>query len=241
MSIAVPSLWLPHIASPFKKNSKLTYAQTVLQDGPVGYWRLQETSGTTAEDSSGNGNPGTYTGGFTLGQTGPFGTETGVLFNGSTGYVTVPSNSKLQLTSPFSLEMWSKITTLSETNTYILDKDNDYAVIYGYSTDNYAFYSLASGAPSDSTTTIPAPDTNWHYISITYDGTTMLGYRDATQIFSVAATFACGVTTDPLTLACTSATGVLTGFFGGTLAECAIYAKALSPTRIAAHYAASGL
>jgi hypothetical protein len=38
--------------------------------GPALYWRLNETSGTTAADSSGNGNTGTYSAGVTLGQTG---------------------------------------------------------------------------------------------------------------------------------------------------------------------------
>src|SRR4051794_39973340 len=38
-------------------------------DTPVGYWRLDETSGTSATDSTG-GRTGTYTGGYTLNQTG---------------------------------------------------------------------------------------------------------------------------------------------------------------------------
>lgn len=33
---------------------------------PVGYWKLNETSGTTATDSSGNGRNGTYSGSYTL-------------------------------------------------------------------------------------------------------------------------------------------------------------------------------
>ena len=38
-----------------------TYASTVLADSPVAYWRLSETSGTSAADSSGNSHGGTYT------------------------------------------------------------------------------------------------------------------------------------------------------------------------------------
>lgn len=44
------------------------YADAVLADSPALYWRLDETSGTVAADASGNGRNGTYTGGFTLGQ-----------------------------------------------------------------------------------------------------------------------------------------------------------------------------
>ena len=43
------------------------YPAVVGSDMPVGYWRLDETSGTAAADSSaGHANPLTYLGGFTL-------------------------------------------------------------------------------------------------------------------------------------------------------------------------------
>lgn len=45
----------------------MSYASEVLADSPFGYWHLDETSGTTATDSSGNGNHGTYTGTLALG------------------------------------------------------------------------------------------------------------------------------------------------------------------------------
>ena len=44
------------------------YAEEVMSDSPVAWWRLDETSGTTAADSSGNGNHGTYGSGVTLDQ-----------------------------------------------------------------------------------------------------------------------------------------------------------------------------
>ena len=36
------------------------YAAEVLADGPSMYWRMGETSGTSAADASGNGKVGTY-------------------------------------------------------------------------------------------------------------------------------------------------------------------------------------
>ena len=44
------------------------YATEVLADSPAVYWRLDETSGTTATDASGNANHGTYGSGVTLDQ-----------------------------------------------------------------------------------------------------------------------------------------------------------------------------
>lgn len=54
-----------------------------------GYWRLGEGSGTSATDQSANGNTGTYTGGYTLNQTGAITRDpnTAVLFNGSSGTI----------------------------------------------------------------------------------------------------------------------------------------------------------
>ena len=44
-----------------------SYDQAVLADSPAAYWRLGEASGSSAADSSGNGNGGSYSGGVTLG------------------------------------------------------------------------------------------------------------------------------------------------------------------------------
>ena len=54
----------------------------------VGYWRLDENTGTTAADSSGFGNMGTLSGGASW-AAGTF--ESGVVFDGSTGRIVVPS------------------------------------------------------------------------------------------------------------------------------------------------------
>lgn len=43
-----------------------TLAAAILADSPTGFWKLDETSGTTAADSSGNGYNLTYSGSYTL-------------------------------------------------------------------------------------------------------------------------------------------------------------------------------
>src|SRR5207244_11831455 len=45
-----------------------TYDATVLADRPAAYWRMDETSGTTMTDASGNHNDGVYAGADSLGQ-----------------------------------------------------------------------------------------------------------------------------------------------------------------------------
>lgn len=47
---------------------RATLADRIIEQAPIAYYKLDETSGTTAADSSGNGNDGTYSGGVTLDQ-----------------------------------------------------------------------------------------------------------------------------------------------------------------------------
>lgn len=44
----------------------MSYAYKVLKDSPIGFWKLDETSGSVAADSSGCGNDGSYVGTFSL-------------------------------------------------------------------------------------------------------------------------------------------------------------------------------
>lgn len=96
-------------------------------DGPVAYWRLGESSGTNAADSSGNGLNGTYTGGVTLGQPGALvdDANTAVAFNGSTGYVTVGAPAALKMTTQFSVEAWVYPTSISN-SPIITNKEGEY-------------------------------------------------------------------------------------------------------------------
>ena len=85
------------------------YADQVIADGPISYWRLGDTSGTTASDVAG-ANPGTYTGGVTLGQQGALtgDPDSAASFDGVNDYVLVPDSSSLDLTAGVTVEAWVK-------------------------------------------------------------------------------------------------------------------------------------
>jgi hypothetical protein len=42
----------------------MSYQSKIMQENPIGFWRLDESSGTTAYDFSGCSNNGTYSGTF---------------------------------------------------------------------------------------------------------------------------------------------------------------------------------
>lgn len=71
-----------------------TVSQAILALSPLGYWKLDEPSGTTATDSSGNGRNGTYTGsGYTLqGAAGGDGVNYVDLGNGASSHINIADN-----------------------------------------------------------------------------------------------------------------------------------------------------
>jgi hypothetical protein len=85
------------------------YVTSVMFDHPVAYYRLDEKVGaTTAADSSGHGNAGTYSN-VMLGQPGAIKTDpndTAAGFNGSDSLVTVGQQLSFTMTAPFSVEAW---------------------------------------------------------------------------------------------------------------------------------------
>jgi hypothetical protein len=80
--VQIGGAWVPEAGATPPPST--AYADAVLADSPIGYWRLGESSGTTAADASGGGHPGTYNGGnVTLGVTGAVGGNTAITSNGS--------------------------------------------------------------------------------------------------------------------------------------------------------------
>jgi hypothetical protein len=87
------------------------FAANVLALNPVAYYRLNETSGTVASDSSGNGNNGLYTAPYTLNQTSllPNG-EGRSMAKTSTGNMSFFSDVS-QLDKPFTILSWVQFSS----------------------------------------------------------------------------------------------------------------------------------
>lgn len=93
----------------------MAYRDVVLADSPVGYWRLGETSGTTAVDETGTRN-GTYA----LGASGILGVA-GLLYgdddkafdSNGTGDVTIVQTAAFEFgNGPFTYELWYQMDSL---------------------------------------------------------------------------------------------------------------------------------
>ncbi|MFL6306115.1 MAG: hypothetical protein ACJ72H_21505 [Candidatus Sulfotelmatobacter sp.] len=94
-------------------SSPSAYNQAILADSPVAFWNVAGT-GSTEPDLSGKGNTGTYNGGSPGLSTMPNGDQIAV-FNGSSQYLSVPSNAALSIptTGNLTWEIWVKPSVLS--------------------------------------------------------------------------------------------------------------------------------
>ena len=229
-------------------NLGLTYVETVLQDKPVAFWQLNETSGTVAADSSGNGYNGTYEGAPTLGAA-PIAPGLGKsvsLAGGGSQYVTLSSvPSALQLVEG-TFEAWTQQPTVVKGAGIFCSGFNgstvNWAIGQGAKNNLPATSALLFGgnynggwdyAGYESTLTAGEPA----HVVYTNDGTTALLYLNGAEIYSGAsqsftpnaeAIFMGGNWNGP------SGNGWVT--LQGVLSNCAIYNTVLSAARIQAHY-----
>lgn len=90
------------------------YSDAVLALSPAGYWRLGESSGTSAADASGNGLTGTYENGVVLGAAGAIAgdSDTAATFDGLNDRVITASTSSPSGASGLSVIAWVKLAAL---------------------------------------------------------------------------------------------------------------------------------
>jgi hypothetical protein len=90
------------------------YVDVVDALNPTGYWRMGETSGTTATDRAGSNN-GTYGGETTLGVTGALSgdSDTAVDFGDAGGSISVGPTADLLLTGDLSVSFWVNVDALT--------------------------------------------------------------------------------------------------------------------------------
>ena len=133
-----------------------------LLSGLVGWWKLDDGSGTSAADSSGNGYTGTLNGGVTWIN----GKVNGAITtDGSTGYVSTPA------IGPFydlSIAFWAKTVV----NTANLNPVNISVYIACFmDSSNGGHMSCGSAGTTDVTSTSVISDGNWHHFVFTSSAT----------------------------------------------------------------------
>jgi hypothetical protein len=244
------------VASTSPANS---YQQTVLNDSPSFLWPLNDST-STAADASSHGFNGTYVSGTTQGVAGPFTSSTATSFDGQSGDVSAQNS----VTGPqkFSIEAWFKTTT--NTGGKIVGFGNaSSGMSSNYDRHIYMMNDgqLTFGVYNNAIETVQSPgvynDGQWHYVVATYNssasGNNMNLYVDGQLVASGRSSSAQsysgywrvgsdnlngGWNIDPWGSNSQGTTQPNSYYFGGTIADVAVYPAALTAAQIAAHWAA---
>lgn len=227
----------------------MSYAETILSDNPIAYWRFNGSSGTLVRDIAG-GHNATLTGSASGHQPGALMTpdSSSTSFNSGTSDA---ASAAIDL-SPYSvitIECWLAWAAFANNDQLLGEYSTNYNVNNAFIIDPNSSTTLgfqwvmstSAGNHFDATMTRPGGSFVWHQYAATLDRTTpaITCYLDGVKVStsnSVANSIGGNFSNSTLYFM-SRATSSLFG--NGNLEEYAIFAGALPASRIAAHYAAA--
>jgi hypothetical protein len=229
----------------------MSYSSTILGDGPIAYFRMDEASGTVAHDLTGNGHNATLVGGITLGAAGALSgsgdSDTAMLFNGSTGYLNINSTA-INTTGwgGMTLESWVYLTSLPTYYTRLIANDYPGAsnkgvefIIAPASDGSGGYFDIGLGTSFTGTSygTHALSINTWYHLVGVFSGNTLTVYVNGVNSGSSTASgsYSAPATTfnvgrDP---------NSTSDYLPGRIDEVAIYNYPLSSGQVTAHYIAA--
>jgi hypothetical protein len=228
------------IAIHYKTGMADRYSSYVLGDSPSAYWRLNETSGTTAADMISTRTM-TKNGSVSFNQPGPIyplaasANNKSMFFDGSGSYLET-SNPLPSLTN-WTAEAWVKPTASQQTYAAVVadihPSEVNFALIWNWSGGTAAISAGMFSGSWSNTGQVELPLNKWSYVAGTYDGSNLRLYVNDLLVSTVACT-ATGIS---------GGAGIrigrrwdATNYTIGYISEVAIYDHALSQNAIAIHY-----
>lgn len=215
------------------QGSSLAVSQLYNPNGLLGYWPLDEGTGTTARDVSGNGYNGTWT------RPDPYdapkvGSYAGY-FNISTPYyISVPNIGNASFQGGFTANAWVNMSSMSTVNPIIDMRSSPQVGVI--SNGQLLFYLSTNGVAQVnfySPTTSTVPIGAWTMVSATYDGAYRKLYLNGVLVASTSTTGI--VTTGQATMYIGYRVGGST-FSVGDMDDVRVYNRALSAAEIQAIY-----
>jgi len=237
---------ITNVASKAPLNS---YGKAVYNSGPSMYWPLNDTSGPTAADVSGNGSTGNYsTTGITYQAHSPAEGVyyNGVTLNGSSGQIVASQ----PITNPttYSEEMWFKTSTKAGGD---LMGFGDAASGFSDARDRLVWMSndgqLNFGIYTGQTVVVQSPnsynDGKWHYVVATQGADGINLYVDGKLVANNAASGAAQAYLGYWRVGGENLVGwpnsSTSNYFSGVVSDAAFYNSELSASQVQAHYTAS--
>src|SRR3989344_3981735 len=214
--------------------------------GLVGYWSMNEGTGTVAGDGSGNGNRGTLTGGPTWvdGKRGK-----AINFDGVDDYVNAGTAGNFERTNSFTVSLWIKRNPNPTVTEAVVAKEVGSGTFQGWgllilggaANDPYRINIANTSGTNNLLVEYPRTnDSGWHHVVFTYNGTSAASgvflYEDGISKTQT-------IIADTLSASILTATNFQIGardgaasLFSGSIDEVRVYNRALSATEIQALY-----
>lgn len=212
---------------------------------PVAEYKFEEGVGTTAYDTSGNGNNGTWHGTgnhWGIGKHGKSGN-----FDGSSDYVDISTFTDLDTigTGDFSIESWFKLPSADAIYDYFInlagatDGPSSQILLTFTSNGLIEFRTRANATNSSTTTTSAFADNRWHHVAGIRDtsGTRQLIYVDGLLVKNDTVTARnVQLVSPPLAYTIGRYTSGAPYYYQGQIDEVKIYNYARTPAQIAYDY-----
>ena len=212
--------------------------------GLVGYWSLDDASGTTATDHSGQGNTGTLTNGPTWVD----GKKGGALdFDGSNDYVTLPSSASFKGQDTATVSLWYKPDQNPSEEAgiyYESTSDSNYTRLGFFHNTSGDLAAVSRDSETGSAYAINQSDFfsagEWYHLVMTYDAVSdeFILYTDGSQagINTVSKGAFSGTSPGTSVVIGRYPSTYTPGYVNGQIDDVRIYNRALSATDISALY-----
>jgi hypothetical protein len=225
-------------ASGTLQNAFLDYQSAVLDDAPAAYFRLDETSGTTATDQVAGAPNGVLVGTTSLGNAAASANLGSALKLGGGGYLSVPASFG-QTGDAFSLECWLRPNDLTSTQTLYAGTGTAAGNVHVYTSGTTLDFQLVgTGTLSYNFGTLITTGT-WHQVAVSYDRLAKEVRFYVDGLVRSSSSFAGtpgGVSyTGAAIGAWNQGGGTVTQYERGQLDEVAVYGGVLTPARLRDH------
>ena len=193
-------------------------------------------TGTIWTDLSGNNNNGTLVNNPT------FDPANGgsIVFDGTNDYVNCGNASNLKFTNNFTINMWLKFNSLLGIQAIISNNENGGYGIFANSGSNRleTLYWINGSYRKAGEDMANYNTSSWFNISVTFNGSNVLFYRNGNLIQSVSATGTVSTTNEPLIIGANPQVNgtSFVDFFNGKISQAQAYNKVLTPTEVLTNY-----
>lgn len=217
------------------------YSTEIIADSPFAYWRLGESSGTTAADEIST-NDGTYVNTPTLGVSGATSDgDTAVnLDPAGSEYLSIPALATGAFTNgdDWTFEIWLSADAHGGDKRLLSARSNISGMIR-LDSGTIGYYNTATWVNLG---TLPAAGTGWHHLVVCYDASANQGQAYIDGVAQTAQTVGSGNNHNPFTTIVDIGrpyTGAFGAYFDGGIDELAVYDRLLTSTEVSDHYNAA--